>query len=210
MKYGQTQEQSANEIGFLRRLLYLGPHTCPWWIGLTFDNPLRRFFHNPSKIIGPLVSPGQTVVDIGCGLGYFSLELARLVGADGRVIALDVQKEMIDHASQRAAKEGLKDRIEFHVCSPNQLGLECRIDFALAFWVLHEVVNKNGLLEEVRSHLKPQGCLLIVEPRGHVSGKKFSESIELAKSVGYEILEGPPVRFSRSAVCKPIHASLAK
>ena len=53
---------------------------CPWWFAYTFDNPLRRLLHNPRKILGPYVKEGDTAVDIGCGMGPFTVELARLVG----------------------------------------------------------------------------------------------------------------------------------
>jgi len=86
----KSRGDRSTGVSLLRRALYLGPHTCPWWFGYTFDNPIRRLFHDPKAILGDYVAPGQTVVDIGCGLGYFSLALARLVGPGGRVIAVEV------------------------------------------------------------------------------------------------------------------------
>ena len=64
-------------------------HTCPWWLLFTFDNPLRRLVHNPQEILRPYVERGDTVLDVGCGMGSFTLGLAELVGKDGRVIAAD-------------------------------------------------------------------------------------------------------------------------
>jgi 2-polyprenyl-3-methyl-5-hydroxy-6-metoxy-1,4-benzoquinol methylase len=189
----------------LRRALFLGPHTCPWWFGYSFDNPLRRFVHDPVAILGEFVAPGQTVVDIGCGLGYFSLALAKLVGPSGRVVALDVQPQMVRRARSRAECQGLADRIDFHICTPNRLGLTNPVDFVLAFWVVHEVADPEGLLNEVSSFLRPHGRLLIAEPKGHVSAARFAATVELAHSVGYHISEGPLVRFSRTVVCSPLH-----
>ncbi|NNM05313.1 MAG: hypothetical protein HKO65_09435 [Gemmatimonadetes bacterium] len=51
-------------------------HTCPWRFGYTFDNPLRRRFHDPAGMFGDLVEEGQTVADVGCGGGHFSPGLA--------------------------------------------------------------------------------------------------------------------------------------
>jgi 2-polyprenyl-3-methyl-5-hydroxy-6-metoxy-1,4-benzoquinol methylase len=188
-------------ISLLRRILFLGPHTCPWWFGYTFDNPLRQFVHDPHEILGGFVDSGKTVVDIGCGLGYFTIALARLVGPGGKVIALDVQPQMIQRARRRAQRRGLENRIDFRVCAPDQLGITEPVDFVLAFWVMHELADPKGFLIEVLSLLQPRGQLLIVEPKGHVSKSRFAETLELARLVGYNVSEGPPVRFSRSVVC---------
>ena len=196
-------QEPSRWIRLLHRILLSGPHTCPWWLGYSFDNPLRRLVHDPQVLLGKFVEPGQTAIDIGCGLGYFSIALARLVGPDGKVIALDVQSQMIQRARRRAERQGLANRIDFRICSPQQLGLTEPVDFALAFWVMHEVVNPQNLLAEVRSFLKPQGRLLIAEPKAHVSAARFAETVELARLVGYKISEGPLVRFSRSVVCSP-------
>jgi len=55
--------------------VYMGDHICPWWFAYTFDNPFRRFFHNPEKMLGSYVSRGMTVLDVGCGMGFFSIGL---------------------------------------------------------------------------------------------------------------------------------------
>ena len=50
-------------------------HVCPSWCGFFIDNPLRRLIHNPTKIFGPYVQPGMTVMDVGCGMGLFSIAM---------------------------------------------------------------------------------------------------------------------------------------
>lgn len=202
---GKLHQKPSRRVSPLRKVLLLGPHTCPWWFGYTFDNPVRKLIHDPNDILSLYVSPGQTVVDIGCGLGYFSLSLARLVGASGHVIALDVQPEMIKRARHRAERNGLVDRIEFQICTADHLGITCQVDFVLAFWVIHEVVDQKGLLKEVRSFLEPNGHLMIVEPKGHVSAARFSDTANLARNAGFDISEGPPIQLSRSIVCSPTH-----
>lgn len=192
-------------INHLRRALYLGPHTCPWWFGYTFDNPLRKLFHDPLEILGKFVGPGQIAVDIGCGLGYFSIALARIVGPDGKVIGLDVQSQMIQRARRRADRQGLANRIDFRICMPDRLDVTGPVDFVLAFWVIHEVIDPQGLLLEIRSFLKPGGQLLIAEPKGHVTAARFAETVKLTRLAGYKTSEGPLVRFSRTVVCSPNH-----
>ena len=193
----------SRRVNLLRRLLLLGPHTCPWWFGYSFDNPLRKTFHNPVKIFGDFIRPGQTAVDIGCGLGYFSIALARIVGPDGKVIALDIQPQMIQRAKRRAERHNLANRIDFRLCKTSHLCVNEPADFVLAFWVVHEVADAENLLVEIRRFIKPDGQLLIVEPIGHVSASRFSETVELAGNTGFKTSEGPVVRFSRSVVCSP-------
>src|SRR5688572_18492808 len=164
---------------FLHRLVTWNQHTCPWWFGYTFDNPLRRQIHDPEVILRGLVSPGDDVLDLGCGLGYFTLALANLVGPTGRVVAVDVQPQMLTRARRRAERHGLDDRITFHQCAPTELGLQGDFDFALAFWMLHEVRDRLRFLTEVHSVLRPNGCLLIAEPKGHVPQDLFERETQL-------------------------------
>jgi len=77
------------------RLRRTNNHVCPWWLCYSFDNPLRRLFHDPERLLGPYVKLGMTVADIGCGMGYFTLGLARLTGPEGKVIAVDLQERML-------------------------------------------------------------------------------------------------------------------
>jgi hypothetical protein len=59
------------------KIVTLNNSPCPWWLCFTFDNPVRRLLHNPEQILGGLIQPGQTVADIGCGMGYFSGDRSR-------------------------------------------------------------------------------------------------------------------------------------
>ena len=187
----------------LRRLLLMDEHTCPWWLGYTFDNPIRRAIHDPALILGGFVGEGQTVVDIGCGLGYFSLAMARMVGPRGRVIALDIQAEMLARARRRAERRGVDGLIDFRPCEPDRLGLAGPVDFVLAFWMVHEVRDPAAFLAEIRSALKPSGRLLVVEPKVHVPASRFAETVRAAQQAGFEVAERPRVRFSRSVLCSP-------
>ena len=82
------------------------PHVCPWWGGYFIDNPIRRLFHNPEKIVGPYVKPGMTAMDVGCGMGFCSIAMAKIVGDSGQVIAVDLQQKMLEVLRQRADKGG--------------------------------------------------------------------------------------------------------
>ena len=197
------QGNKSKTTAFLKKLLFLGPHTCPWWFGYTFDNPLRRFIHRPESILREFVSPGDTAVDIGCGLGYFSIALAELVGPTGHVAAFDIQTQMVERAQRRAARRDLAKRIQFQVCRPDSIGFDGEADFVLAFWMLHEVSDPEQFLAEVRSFLRPSGHLMIAEPRLHVAKTRFSAAIQQAERSGFRVAEGPKIRLSRSIVCSP-------
>ena len=80
---------------------------CPWWLGYLLANPIRRLWHNPRAILQSSVQEGMLVLEPGCGMGFFTLELARLVGRNGKVIAVDVQPRMIAGLKRRARKAGL-------------------------------------------------------------------------------------------------------
>ncbi len=175
---------------------------CPWWFAYFFDNRLRRLFHSPEKLLKNYVKEGMTTIDIGCGMGYFSLGMARLVKESGAVIAVDVQQEMINITEKRAEKEGLFDRIAPHLCQPEKIGIHHPVDFALVFWVAHEVPDEKSLFEQLFTILKPSGNLLLVEPKIHVSRSRYDSIIQAAESAGFKQNEQPKISFSRACIFK--------
>ena len=175
-------------------------HVCPWWCAYLFDHPLRRLIHKPERILGGLVQSGQTVLDIGCGMGFFSLGMARLVGEEGRVISVDLQKKMLDALERRAKRAGLSSRIQLHQCQTDRIGLSEQVDFALSFWMVHEVPEKKAFLTEVLSLLKPGAHYLLVEPRMHVAASAFQRAVKMACATGMKPCSEPSIRLSRSVL----------
>ena len=180
----------------------MGGHICPWWLAYTFDNRLRHFFHNPEKMLGSYVSKGMTVLDVGCGMGFFSIGLAKLVGNRGCVIAADIQPKMLEAMQKRSEKNGLSSIIRFQKSEPDSLGVDTPVDFILAFWMVHEVPNPKLFFHQIRACLKSNGRILIVEPKLHVSSKRFQETADLAQESGLNFCETPSIKFSRSVIFK--------
>ncbi len=166
----------------------MAEHVCPFWVGYLLLNPLRKLLENPDKILGQFVREGMVVLEPGCGMGYFTLPLARMVGPRGRVIAVEVQAKMLSALDRRARKANLLDRIELRQVGAEGLGVEDlvgQIDFAVAIHVVHEVPEQAFFFEETWNSLKSGGKLLVIEPKGHVSEAKFEQTLMAAENAGF-------------------------
>jgi ubiquinone/menaquinone biosynthesis C-methylase UbiE len=173
---------------------------CPWWMVYSFDNPLRKLVQPPDRVLGDLVAPGDHCLDIGCGIGYFSIPLARLVGPSGSVTAVDVQQKMLDGLLRRARRQGLSGAIAARLASDPGWDVPGRYDFVLAFWMVHEVTERDEFLGTLRRVLKESGRVLLVEPRLHVSRSGFEHTLGRARSAGFRVTQGPKVFASMSAI----------
>jgi ubiquinone/menaquinone biosynthesis C-methylase UbiE len=176
---------------------------CPWWLGYTLLGPIRRLLHNPENILRPYVKEGMTALDVGCGMGFFSLPLAEMVGPAGRVVCVDLQERMIRSLEKRAQKAGLSGNIETRVCGRNSLGvddLEGSVDFAIAFAMVHEVPDRGRMFYELGKSMKRGGLLLVAEPKGHVSQQAFNETASDLMRYGFEAVAYPAVRMSRATL----------
>jgi ubiquinone/menaquinone biosynthesis C-methylase UbiE len=168
--------------------------------GWMLDNGIRRLFQDPKKIVGSYVKEGMTVIDIGCGPGMFTLAMAKMVGETGKVIAVDVQHEMLDVVRTKSEQKGLVSRIRFHRAEPERLGVGEKADFILSFYMVHEVPDRDRFLKEVRMLLKPGAKYLIVEPDFHVSKEAFKDTVDAARRVGLKPVFYPKVLWSRAAL----------
>lgn len=178
---------------------------CPWWLGYLLANPLRRLLQDPEAIVRPYVSEGMMVLDVGCGMGFFSLPLAKLVGETGKVVCVDLQDKMIKGLMKRAKKTGLSDRIDARICVQNSLKVSDiigEIDIALVFALVHEVPDKERLFSEIYTAMKQTGKLLVAEPKGHVSKLDFEKTISIAQSAGFEVLHDVEIRRSRTVLLR--------
>jgi SAM-dependent methyltransferase len=106
-------------------------------------------------------APGQALLDVGCGPGFATLDLARMVGASGHVTAVDVSKRFIEHLESQAAAQGIRN-IKTHVCDVSDMSLaDVAFDGAYARWVLCFVPDPQVIVEKIANALRPGGRLAV-------------------------------------------------
>jgi len=174
---------------------------CPWWMGYFLLIPIRKFSHNPVKLLKPLIKEKMNVLDFGCAMGYFSLPLAKMAGNGGNVYCVDIQEKMLDKLKKRAEKAGVAQTIKPLLVGKtyNSKNLKDQIDFTLLFAVVHEVPDKANLFKEVYEMMKSGGKVHFAEPHGHVSPEEFEKSIKLAIAAGFTLSEEKPMKKGLSA-----------
>jgi len=175
-------------------------HVCGSRFAFSLDNALRRLVHPPQKILGELVQSGMSAMDVGCGPGHFTLDLARLVGERGKVLAVDLQEGMLAKVQAKARAQGLESRIALHRAAGRVAGVGVGLDFILCFWMLHEVPDAHAMLVDLHGRLKPGGALLLAEPILHVGRKRFEAETGLALMAGFRVAERLDLRWSRAVL----------
>jgi len=137
-------------------------HGIPW-----LNRPERLQEENPEEMLEQLkVEPNMTVCDMGCGDGYYTVELARRVGAEGKVLAVDIQPEMLQELSRRCERLGIKN-VDMVLGLPHDPKLpDGKVDLILMVDVYHEFSNPVEMLDAMRRSLKPGGRIALVEFRG--------------------------------------------
>ena len=180
---------------------------CPWWLGYLLISPLRRLHLNPAKLLTPWVRAGITVLEPGPGMGFFTIPLAQLVGPSGRVIAVDVQPNMIGKLKQRVAKAHLAGRVDARLAAAESLAikdLDGKVDFILAFAMVHEMPSARQFFAQAAAASKSGARLLLVEPAGHVKTEEFEVELREAADAGFKVLERPHIRRSQAALLQKL------
>ena len=172
---------------------------CPAKLSGILDNSFRKLFHNPKKILKPYITKDMVVLDLGCGPGFFTMEISKLLKNSGKVIAADLQEEMLLKLKNKINKEKLTN-VELHKTEEYSINLNEKVDFILVFFMLHEVLDQKKFLEEMKGLLNNGGKILISEPKFHVKKEGFEKSIQMMEDLGFEIIEEPSIFFSRSVL----------
>lgn len=177
---------------------------CPWWIGYFLASPVRRWLgQRPQEILSPYIREGMTVLEPGPGMGFFTIPLAQIVGASGKVIAVDLQPKMIAVLKRRAAKKDVLERIDARVSSAETMHLDdlnSKVDFTLAFAIVHEFPDAAKFFAEVARASKPGAHLLLAEPSGHVKDEDFTAQLKAATAAGFTVRERPQIARSKAAL----------
>ncbi|MCP4401410.1 MAG: class I SAM-dependent methyltransferase [bacterium] len=175
---------------------------CPVERAGTLDSSVRRWLHNPEKILKPYIHEGMAVLDIGCGPGAFTIDIAQMVGKSGRVIAADLQEGMLQKLKEKIQGTALEERITLHQCGESSIGVSESVDFILVFYMLHEVPSQEDFFRELVSILKPKGQVLIAEPPCIVPKAAFEKSVNTACDAGFTLVERPKVFLSKTMLLK--------
>lgn len=140
---------------------FMGPGGIPW-----LDRPEREDEEHPTKVIEALeLKGGEVVADLGAGSGYFTFKLAPKVGDKGKVLAVDIQDEMIAELKKRIEKNKVAN-VETVKCTESDPKLpEAGVDIVLMVDVYHEIAFPYEVMSAIRKALKPGGRMVFVEYR---------------------------------------------
>lgn len=176
---------------------------CPVELAGSLDNKIRKWFQNPNNILAPYVKEGMKVLDIGCGPGFFSIEIAKMVGINGKVFAVDLQEGMLQKIRDKISGTMLESIITPVKCEKDNIPVPEKVDFILAFYMVHEVPDKDLFFETLKKTLLENGEFLIVEPKMfHVSKAEFALTLEKGAKAKFKVYPGPKLPFSFSALLK--------
>jgi len=139
----------------------MGYEGAPWLV----RESREREEHCDMLLKALRIKPGDTVCDMGCGNGFYAVKLAKLVGDNGKVVAVDIQPEMLSLLQERAKSEGFTNigSVRGTVVDPNLADVS--IDLMLLVDVYHEFSHPEQMLRAMRKSLKPTGRMVLVEFR---------------------------------------------
>jgi ubiquinone/menaquinone biosynthesis C-methylase UbiE len=164
------------------------PSACPYgqrfWVEAPHPLITRERLR---EVLRP--QPGERLLEIGVGTGYYSCELAEWVAPGGSLELFDLQQEFLDHVMRVAAERGLANLVPTQGDATNLPYEDASIDAAVLTAVLGEIPDRLAALREIRRVLKPNGRLVVGELFGDPHFTTRGSLKQLGAEVGLEIGE---------------------
>ncbi|MCG7855022.1 MAG: class I SAM-dependent methyltransferase [Methanoregulaceae archaeon] len=161
------------------------------------DERSRRSWQNPEQILVRTgLGPGDTVIDIGCGEGFFTLPAARLAGSSGKIIGIDINGSAVSRMLEQARREGLGNVDGIVGSGEETLACEGCADLIFFGIDLHDFSDPQKVLQNARRMIKPGGTLCNLDwqkretPFGPPVSIRFDEetAATLIREAGFTIL----------------------
>lgn len=163
------------------------PFAMPHWAGFLVEGPWRKLLMPTAVTLSRMaLGPGMRVVEVGCGTGVLSGEVARRIEPGGMLFCVDVQPEMVEKTLKRMAAQGLHN-VQGFAAPANKLPFDI-FDIDLVFFahVLGEIPDKLAALREALRVLRPGGTLSITEALLDPHYRFRNDVMKLAQQAGFE------------------------
>ena len=161
---------------------------CPSWLVPLLENPYFQTVAGARLLLDRAgVGPGMTVLDAGCGPGRVTLPAAERVGPSGRVVAVDVQRRMLDRLGGRLDESGMSNVEIGHIAlGEGELGAG-PFDVALMVTVLGEIPDQEAAVAEIFQALRPGGVLSVTEVLPDPHYQSVARVRALGAAAGFEV-----------------------
>jgi ubiquinone/menaquinone biosynthesis C-methylase UbiE len=179
------------------------PSACPYgqrfWVEAPHPIITRERLRS---VLAP--APGERLLEIGVGTGYYSLELAEWVGPEGRLELFDLERRFLDHTLAAAAERGLANLVATEGDATALPFAEASVDAVILTAVLGEIPDRAGALAEIRRVLKPGGRLVVGELFGDPHFTTQASLAQLGAAAGLALAERSGNWFGYFARLTPV------
>lgn len=177
-------------IRVIRKLIHF---PAPAFIGFFLDSDRRRKLQPAEDFIQAAgIKPGMRVLEIGCGSGAYTTFVARAIGPEGKVEALDIQPAMLAQLEKKLSQPAFQDihNITLHQADAYQLPFgDGELDLVYLVTVLPEIPDQARALKEISRVLKPGGILAVAELLADPDYPFKGTTIRRCEQAGYEFME---------------------
>jgi ubiquinone/menaquinone biosynthesis C-methylase UbiE len=173
----------AGAVGAVALWWRNNPSACPYsqrfWVEAPHPFITRRRLR---EILEP--APGERILEVGPGTGYYALPVAEWIGSEGQLAIFDIQPEMLDHTMRAAGERGLQNLESTQGDAQDLPYPDASFDAAYLVTVLGEIPDQGAALRELRRVLKPGGRLVVGELLGDPHVVMFGRLKQRAEAAG--------------------------